>query len=75
MKNKILWIIFNISLGFAVLISFWITLIDTDYISEEYLRFLQMSVAMSVVFLILSITNFFFLNIDWTKAIDWWNEE
>lgn len=67
-ENKILWVIFNVSFALFMLLSIYIRIMnEIQDIAEGYLRLLRLGVAVCAVFLILSVINFFVLNIDWSK--------
>ncbi len=71
MKNKILWVIFNLSLGVFLLLGLMIRLLD-ERIKQEYLDIIQFIGVSCLVFVILSAVNFILLNIDWNKVTDYW---
>jgi hypothetical protein len=68
MKNKILWICFNISLSITLLS--WLIMELLNITLDIVLVFFLVG----ITFTTLSIVNFFILNIDWSKTTEFWKD-
>lgn len=73
MKNKILWVLFNITLSISILLLMFLTVLQIETGSSDWI-YLIIPWILITVLLIMVVINFFVINIDWSKMISWWKE-